>query len=357
MSARPGIYSAAVTLAELAERLGCQLDGDGRLEVVRVAGLDEAGPGDVTFLANPKYAPRLSATRASAVIVEPGVTKAPCARLITSRPYLAFAAAVGLLTPAMPPAPGISALASIDPSAEIGPGVSIGPFVVVGAGARIGARTALYPHAVVGPGASIGSDCTVHAHASVREHVVVGARVVLQDHAVVGSDGFGFARRDDGTHQKIPQRARVVIEDDVEIGAQSAVDRPAIGETRIAAGTKIDNLVQIAHGVRIGRNVLLAAQVGIAGSTVLEDDVVMAGQSGATGHIRLGRGAVVGAKSAVTKDVETGHHVTGVPAGDAAEWREQVVLVRRLPELRKAVAELEARLAALEARFPPPGVT
>ena len=343
-----------MTLAELAERLGCQLDGDGSLAIDRVAGLDEAGPGDVTFLANPKYAPRLMTTRASAVIVEAAVVSAPCARLVTPHPYLAFAAAVDLLTPAVVPTPGISPLASIDPTAEIGPGASIGPFVVIGAGARIGARTALYAHVVVGPGASIGPDCVVHAHASVREHVQIGARVILQDGAVIGSDGFGFARRDDGTHQKIPQRARVVIEDDVEIGAQSAVDRPAIGETRIAAGTKVDNLVQIAHGVRVGRNVLLAAQVGIAGSTVLDDGVVMAGQSGATGHIHLGRGAVIGAKSAVTKNVLPGHHVAGVPAGDAADWREQVALVRRLPELRKAVADLEARLAALEARWPPP---
>jgi UDP-3-O-[3-hydroxymyristoyl] glucosamine N-acyltransferase len=193
-------------------------------------------------------------------------------------------------------------------------------------------------------------DCVIHAHVSIREDVVIGDRVVVQDAAVIGSDGFGFARRPDGTHQKIPQVGRIVIEDDVEIGAHSAVDRPAIGETRIGSGTKIDNLVQIAHGVRIGRNALLAAQVGIAGSTVLDDDVMMAGQSGVTGHVHLGRGAKVGAKSAVTKDVAAGHHVAGVPAGDVEEWREATVLVRRLPELRKAVADLELRLAALEAK-------
>jgi UDP-3-O-[3-hydroxymyristoyl] glucosamine N-acyltransferase len=346
-----------VTLADLAARLGCRLEGDGTIEVFRVAGLDEAAPGDVTFLANPKYAAQLPATRASAVIVDETVSSAPCARLRTAHPYLAFAAAVDLLMPIARPEAGISPLAVIHPSAEIGAGASIAPFVVVGAGARIGARTALFPHVVVGPGASIGHDCTLHAHVSIRERVTLGARVVIQDGAVIGSDGFGFARRADGSHQKIPQGARVVIEDDVEIGAQSAVDRPAIGETRIGAGTKIDNLVQVAHGVRIGRNALLAAQVGIAGSTMLDDDVIMAGQSGATGHIRLGRGVVVGAKSAVTKDVEAGQHVAGVPAGDAAEWREQVVLLRRLPELRRAVADLDARLAALEARVARPDVT
>jgi UDP-3-O-[3-hydroxymyristoyl] glucosamine N-acyltransferase len=338
-----------VTLGELAQRLGCRLDGDGTIEITRVAGIEDAGPGEVTFLANPKYAPKLTSTRASAVIVDETVSAAPCAMLRTDQPYLAFANAVALLAPMPRAAPGISPLAAVDPTAEIGPDAAIGPFASVGARVRVGARTIVHPHVVIAAGTVIGSDCVVHAHVSVREHVTIGDRVVLQDAAVIGSDGFGFARRRDGTHQKIPQVGRVVIEDDVEIGAQSAVDRPAVGETRIAAGTKIDNLVQIAHGVKIGRNVLLAAQAGIAGSTVLEDDVMMAGQSGATGHVRLGRGATVAAKSAVTKDVPAGEHVAGIPAGDAAQWREWTVLLRRLPELRQAIADLEARLKKLEA--------
>ncbi len=346
------MYTRAVlTLADLADRLGCRLEGDGAIEVSRVAGIDDAGPGDVTFLANPRYAARLPTTRASAVIASDEVTGAPCAVLRTQHPYLAFAEAVGLLTPPSRPPAGISSLAWIDPAATLGAEVSVGAFVAIGAGATIGARTVLYPHVVIGPGATIGAECTIHAHVSIREGVIVGDRVVIQDAAVVGSDGFGFARRGDGTHQKIPQVGRVVIEDDVEVGAHSAIDRPAVGETRIGAGTKIDNLVQVAHGVRVGRNVLLAAQVGVAGSTVLGDDVIMAGQSGATGHVRLGRGAVVGAKSAVTKDVPDGHHVAGIPAGDWADWREAVVLVRRLPALRRAVTDLEARLAALERRL------
>ncbi len=194
--------------------------------------------------------------------------------------------------------------------------------------ARSARGTTIHPHVVVGPGAVIGADCVVHAHASIRERVLIGARVILQDAAVIGADGFGFVRRPDGTHQKIPQVARVVIEDDVEIGAHSAVDRPAVGETRVGAGTKIDNLVQVAHGVRIGRNVLLAAQVGIAGSTTLGDDVVMAGQSGAAGHLHLGDRVAVSAKSAVTKDMHDGAHVAGVPAGDVADWRESVGAAR-----------------------------
>jgi UDP-3-O-[3-hydroxymyristoyl] glucosamine N-acyltransferase len=215
----------------------------------------------------------------------------------------------------------------------------------------VGAGTAIYPHVVIGADSVIGADCTVHAHVSLRHEVVIGDRVTIQDAAVIGSDGFGFAEREDGTHLKIPQVGRVVIEDDVEIGAQSAVDRPAIGETRIGQGTKIDNLVQVAHGVKVGRNVLLAAQVGISGSTVLDDAVVMAGQSGAAGHLRLGRGVHVSAKSAVTKDIADGQHVAGIPAGEVHDWRESTVLVRKLPELRKAVSDLEQRLAELEKKL------
>jgi len=345
------LYSRAVTLAELAQRLSCRLEGDGTIEITRVASLDDARPGDVAFLANPKYASQVAATRASAVIADDSLTSAPCAILRTSQPYLAFAEAVAALAPPTAAPRGISSLASVDPTAQLGPGVALGPFVAVGAGARIGARTVVHPHVVIGRGAAIGADGVIHAHASIREDVVIGDRVVIQDGAVIGSDGFGFARRADGSHHKIPQHGRVVIEDDVEIGAQSAIDRPAIGETRVASGTKIDNLVQIAHGVRIGRNVLLAAQSGIAGSTVLDDDVVMAGQSGVIGHVHLGRGVKVSAKSAVTKDVDAGAHVAGIPAGDVEEWRETTVLARRLPELRQAVADLAARLAALEAKM------
>ena len=342
---------AALTLADLADRLGCRLEGDGTIEITRVTGIEDAGPGDLTCLANTRYAAKLPGTRASAVIADDTVTGAPCAVLRTPHPYLAFADAVALLSPVVRPPAGVSPLAAVDPSARLGSGVSIGAFVAIGPETRVGDRTVLHPHVIVGGRATIGADCTLHAHVSIREGVIIGNRVVLQDGAVIGSDGFGFARRADGTHQKIPQVGRVVIEDDVEIGAHSAVDRPAVGETRIGAGTKIDNLVQIAHGVRVGRNVLLAAQVGVAGSTVLADDVIMAGQSGATAHVRLGRGAVVGAKSAVTKDVSDGQHVAGNPAGDWADWREAVVLVRRLPELRRAIADLEARLAALERRL------
>jgi UDP-3-O-[3-hydroxymyristoyl] glucosamine N-acyltransferase len=341
-----------MTLADLAARLGCRLEGDGAVQIARVAGLEAAGPGDVTFLTNPKYASKLASTRASAVIVDDSVVSAPCAMLRSSAPYVAFAEAVALLTPAPRMAPGISPLAAVDPTARLGPDVAVGPYAVIGPRASIGARTAIGPLVVIGPGTTVGADCTIHAHVSIREEVTIGDRVVLQNAAVIGSDGFGFARRPDGSHQKIPQVGRVVIEDDVEIGAQTAIDRPAVGETRIGAGTKIDNLVQVAHGVKIGRHVLMAAQSGIAGSSQLDDAVTVAGQAGVTGHVHVGRGAIIGAKSVVSKDVEPSRHVTGIPAIDVDQWRESVVLLRRLPELRKAVSDLEARLAALEALRP-----
>jgi UDP-3-O-[3-hydroxymyristoyl] glucosamine N-acyltransferase len=293
----------------------------------------------------------LPRTRASAVIVDHNVTSAPCAMLRTRHVYLAFADAVHVLTPPRRPAPGISPLASIDSTARLGADVYVAPFAWVGANVQIGARTVVHSHVSIGPDTTVGDDCDIHAHVSIREGVSIGHRVVLQNGAIIGADGFGFARRADGSHQKIPQVGAVVLEDDVEIGAGSAVDRPAVGETRIGAGTKIDDLVMVAHGVRIGRNALLAAQVGIAGSTVLEDSVIMAGQSGATGHVRLGKGVVVGAKSAVTKDIKAGRHVTGVPAEDLSDWRESIALVRRLPALRRAVAALESRLDELERRL------
>ena len=281
-----------------------------------------------------------------------GVDPRPaCALLRTDDPYSAFARAVALFAPAAAPARGVDPLASIARDAVIAADVSIGPFVTIGAGASIGARTILYPNVVVGPGARVGDDCTIHSHVSIRERVVVGSRVTLHDGVVVGSDGFGFARQRDGSHLKIPQHADVVIEDDVEIGANSTIDRPAVGETRIGAGTKIDNLVHVAHGVAVGRRVLLAAQVGIAGSTTIEDDVMMAGQTGVTGHVRIGRGASVGAKSAVLQSVDAGAFVTGHPAIPHAAWRRASMLFRRLPVFRRRVEALEQRVAELEEKL------
>src|SRR5439155_6108913 len=212
------------------------------------------------------------------------------------------------------PPRGIDRVSAVAVDATLGPEVSIGAFVAIGAGARIGARTTIYPGAVIGPGVTIGDDCVIHARVSVRERVQIGHRVVVQDGAVLGSDGFGFVKQADGSHLKIPQHADVVVEDDVEIGANTTIDRPAVGETRIRAGAKIDNLVQIAHGVSIGQRALLAAQVGIAGSTAIEDDVVLAGQVGVSGHLRIGKGAIATAQTGIPNSVDAGTLVSGYPA-------------------------------------------
>jgi len=339
-----------VKLRDIAERLGCGLDGDGAIEIARVAGIEHAQPGDLTFLANARYHPHLASTRASAVIVAaatPRAADAP-AFLRSDHPALAFAQAIGFFRIVARPPAGVDRTSWIAPDAIIGPDVSIGAFVTIGAGASIGARTIVYPNVVVAPGAVIGEDCIVHSHVSIRERVRLGRRVILHDGAVVGSDGFGFVRQADGTHFKIPQLADVVIEDDVEIGANTTIDRPAVGETRVAAGAKIDNLVQIAHGVTIGRRALLASQVGIAGSTIVEDDVVLAGQVGIAGHIRIGKGVVATAQTGVPNSVEPGTTISGYPAIPNREWLKSSAVFRQLPALRKRVADLEERLRELE---------
>jgi len=343
-------------LKDVAERLQCRLEGGGDVEILRVAGIRDAQAGDLTFLAHPRYAADLAATQASAVILPAASAGRPkalphCAILRSDDPYSAFARALTLFVQSMPPARGIDRLSSVAVDAVIGEGVSIGPFVAVGATASIGARTIIYPNVVIGAGAVVGDDCIIHSHVSLRERVVLGNRVTLHDGVVVGSDGFGFARQPDGSHLKIPQHAAVVIEDDVEIGANAAIDRPTVGETRVKAGTKIDNLVHIAHGVSIGRRVLIAAQSGIAGSTVVEDDVMMAGQSGVANHLRIGAGAKIGARSAVLGSVTSGEFVTGHPAIPHQEWRRAATIFRRLPALRQRVAELEQRIAELEEKL------
>lgn len=339
-------------LRDIAERLGCHLEGDGNIEIQGVAAIETAGPGDLTFFTNPKYTAALRQTAASAVILGDTAEGAPAAMLRSRHPYLAFARAVALFADPWRPAPGVHRLADVASDAVIAPDASIGAFAVVGEGVRIGARTLLFPHVTIGRQAQVGEDCVIHAHVSIRERVQIGHRVVLQDGAVIGSDGYGFARTPEGTHQKIPQTGGVVIEDDVEIGANAAIDRPAVGETRIGAGSKIDNLVQVAHGVTVGRHVLLAAQVGVAGSTTIEDGVTLAGQVGVAGHITIGKGTIATAQSGIPNSIEPGSLVSGYPAIDNRLWLKSSAVFRKLPELRKTIAELERRIAELESRLP-----
>ncbi len=338
-----------MTLQELAERIGARLEGDGTLAVERVASLEAAGPGDVTFLANDKYAGEVAATKASAVILGSTEVTAPCAVLRVANPYLALARAAQALAPPSVLPVGVHPSAVIGEGVVLAEGVGIGPLAVIGRGARIGARTVIESHAVVGAEAVLGAGCVIHAHVSIRERCHLGDRVVVQNGAVIGADGFGFAHHADGSHEKIPQTAPVVIEDDVEIGANTTIDRPAVGETRIKAGTKIDNLVQIAHGVVLGRHVLLASQVGISGSTTVGDAVTLAGQVGVAGHITIGDRVTATGQTGITNSVAAGRFISGLPAIDTRDWRKSAVLVGRLPEYRRQLLDLERRLAALEA--------
>ncbi len=323
-------------------------EGEGDVEIRRVTGLDQAGPGDLTFFTNPRYSDALRATAASAVILGEQAPPAPCAMLRSRQPYVDVARALELFADPWRPPRGIHPLAHVADDATVAADASVGPFAVVGPGARIGGATVIYPHVTIGRAAVLGDGCVIHARVSIREGVRLGNRVVVQDGAVIGSDGYGFARTPEGTHHKIPQHGGVIIEDDVEIGANTTIDRPAVGETRIGAGTKIDNLVQIAHGVQIGRNVLLAGQVGVAGSTTIEDAVVLAGQVGVAGHLTVGQGVIATAQTGIPNSLEAGAFVSGYPAIDNRDWLKSSAVFRKLPELRKAIADLGRRVAELE---------
>ena len=330
-------------LRELAASLGCAVRGDGEVEVLRVAGIDESGPGDLTFVANSRYLPRLATTRASAVILAPEV-QSPLPSLLSPEPYLAYARAATLLNPPARPAPGVHPSAQVHPTAVLGPDVHVGALAVVGPRARVGARTAIHPHVVLYADVVIGEDCLVHSAAQVREGCRLGDRVIVQNGAVIGGDGFGFARRSDGAYEKIPQVGIVVIEDDVEIGALVAIDRASMGETRVGRGTKIDNLVQVGHSVRIGRDTVIAGQVGIAGSAKIGDKVTLAGQVGVAGHLTVGDGAIATAQTGIPADVEPGAVVSGYPAIDNRAWLKASAVFARLPEMLRRVRELERRL-------------
>ena len=335
-------------LSDLAAALGCELHGDGNLEISGVAGMEQAGANQLTFLANPKYAHKVKHTRAAAILVSKTIDDLPAAQLISSNPYLDFARALGLFyQPPRPPA-GIHPSASVAPSARIGENPSIGPFAVVGDDAVIGRNAVLHPHVVIYPGARIGDDFYAHSHAVVREFCRVGHRVTLQNSVIVGGDGFGFAKRADGTHAKIVQSGITVIEDDVEIQTLTSVDRATVGETRVKRGARIDSLVQIGHACVVGEDNIICAQTGLAGSSVLEKNVLLAGQVGISGHLTIHDDAIVYAQSGIGGDVEKGAVMSGSPAFDAREWLRAVTAFRKLPELLKTVRQLERRVHSFE---------
>jgi UDP-3-O-[3-hydroxymyristoyl] glucosamine N-acyltransferase len=344
------------TLAELAREVGGVVVGDGEVKLHRVAPIEEAGPGEITFLANLRYYAHLSRCQASAIIVAPKVVARDSASLghhnylEVADPYYAYAKIHQLFNPRQQYVPGISPRAHIDADAVVDSGATVFPNSYVGKRARVGARSVLYPGVYVGEGAEIGEDCELHPNAVVRDGCKLGNRVILHAGVVIGSDGFGYAGRG-AARIKIPQAGIVEIQDDVEIGANTTIDRATFGRTVIGRGAKLDNLVQIAHNVVVGENSVIAAQTGIAGSTRIGKDVMLAGQVGVVNHLTIGDGAIVGPQSGVGRSLPEGARVSsGLHAAPHQEWLRVITLLPKLPELWTLTRRLERKLADLLGR-------
>ena len=326
-------------LGELARVLGATCIGDQEQEITGVEGIEKAGPGQLTFVANPKYTPFARSTKAGAVLVTEDFEPIAAPTLRTSNPYLAFARAIEVFYQPPVYAPGVHSTAVIDPSARIGSGAHIGAYVVISDGCVVGDDAVLLPHVVLYPGVTIGDRFFAHAHAVVREGCRLGDDVVLQNGAIIGADGFGFAKDSTGRWAKIVQSGPAVLEDAVEVQANACIDRASIGETRIARGAKVDNLVQVGHGSTVGENTLLCSQVGLAGSTTVGKNVILAGQVGVAGHLTVGDGAIATAQSGIPSDVAPGAVVSGYPAMDNRAWLRTVAAVNRLPDLLRKLRE------------------
>ncbi len=337
-------------LGEIADRLACKLEGDAGIEIEGVAGIEEAAPGQLTFLANRRYRPAVATTFASAILIAPDGGDVPISALRSKNPYLDFARALEFFHPAPHYAPGIHPTAVISSTAKIGAGAHVGPFCFIGENVEIGRGAILHSFVTIYRDAKIGDAFFAHSHAIIREGCLIGHRVILQNAAVIGSDGFGFAKQADGTWYKIRQAGVAVIEDDVEIQAGAIVDRATIGETRISRGAKIDNLVQVGHASKVGENSLLCGQVGLAGSTRVGKNCILAGQVGAAGHLTIGDGAVVTSQSGVPNDVPSGALYSGYPAIENKAWLKSVAVFNRLPELQKQVRELTAEIEKLKSK-------
>jgi len=337
-------------LSKIATELGGVLEGDGDLEITAVAGLGEAGIGDLSFLSNPKYAAHVATTKASAVIVPSDWDRSTTCALIRVKNSDQMFAKVAELFYEEPPKPiiGIHPSAIVDPSAQLGEGVSIGANCTIEAGVHIGANTTISPNCYLGYKTTIGTDCLLYPLVSTREFSQIGNRVIIHNGTVVGSDGFGYAVQPDGSRTKIPQIGIVVIEDDVEIGANAALDRARFGKTRIGKGTKIDNLVQIAHNVVIGEHSVLCGQSGISGSTTIGSRVILAGQSGLAGHLTINDGAIVGAQAGVMKDIPPKQFVMGSPAMPHLQAKKMIANTILLPKIKERIKQLEARLEQAE---------
>lgn len=325
-------------LSQIASALDVRLEnGSPDIEITGLNGIEQARPGELTFVSNPKYAAAARSTKASAVIVGKDFPAIPAAMLRAQDPYLTFARALELFHPPLRYAPGVHATAVVHASARIGANAHIGPYVVIDENVEMGANAVLLAHVVLYRGVKIGDNFFAHAHAIVREYCRVGDNVLLQNGAVIGADGFGFAKTAEGRWHKIPQPAPVVIEDDVEVQANSCIDRASVGETHIARGVKVDNLVQVGHGSQVGEDVLLCAQVGLAGSTEIGNRAILTGQVGVVGHCKVGEGAIVTPQSGVAHDIPAGALVSGAPAVDHKMWLKYSAILPKLPDIARAV--------------------
>jgi UDP-3-O-[3-hydroxymyristoyl] glucosamine N-acyltransferase len=344
-------------LRELAERTGAHVAGDNEIEITGAAGLDIAGEADVTFLANKRYTPQVETTRASAIFVgeDAEVGRSDIAVLRARDPYLAYTRALILFYPEPRPEPFIHPSAVIDPTARVSEDVWIGANAVIGREAEIGARVRIHPNATIYDRVRVGADSVIHSGVSLREGTTLGERVIVHNNTVVGSDGFGFAKDEEGRWLKIPQTGRVVVEDDVEIGANTAIDKASVGETRIGRGTKVDNLVQVGHSCTVGSDTLLCGQVGLAGSTKVGNRVILAGQVGVGGHLTIGDDAVLMAQAGVFYDVPPRSvYSGGIPAFDHKESLKTMVAIRKLTEMQRTLRSLEKRLKELEGNISTP---
>ena len=333
-------------LSELAERTGARVEGASTdIEIVGAAGLDEAGEGQVTFLANPRYTPRVNTTRAAAVFLsEEAQTDRDIAILRVKDPYLAYTRALRIFHPEAELEPFVHPSAVIDPTARVAKRVAIGACVVIGRNAFIGDDVRIHPNVTVYDDVTIGRGSVIHSGVAIRERTVIGERVVIHNNSVIGCDGFGYAKDEDKRWLKIPQAGRVVIEDDVEIGAATTIDRASVGESRIGRGTKLDNLVQIGHSCTVGEDSLLCAQVGLAGSSHIGSRVILAGQAGVAGHLTIGDDVVLTAKSATSHDIPAGKVISGIPAFDNKDWLRSTAAFRRLGEIQRTVRELQRKI-------------
>lgn len=343
-------------LSEVAQKLGCRLEGDPNAEITGIFGIEHAAPGQLTFLANRRYFPLLKTTRASAILIEDGVAIErepgfpPLAALRSANPYLAFAHAIELFYQPPVYAPGVHATAIIAKSARLGAGAHVGPYCFIDEDVRIGENAILHSFVTIYRGAQIGDNFLAHAHSVVREHCRIGNRVILQNGAVIGGDGLGFAKQKDGSWYKMVQSGPAVLEDDVEVQSNACVDRATVGETRIGRGTKLDDLVLIGHASSVGPDSMLCGQVGLAGSTKIGRACILAGQVGTAGHLSVGDGTVITAQSGVPNDIPANSLFSGYPAMENRQWLKTMAALSRLPELQKRVRELEEEVAALKTR-------